>query len=266
MTGFVSGRPNTTTSFSVTAIPWQDGEGDVLRDLSASCAKHGLKLRVYLSPADLFQTENEEHGVYGNRSKPRTTVIPTDPESINSNPRVVRDDRPEGAPTFIVEVDDYNRYFLNQLYELLTEYGPIHEVWFDGAHPKRKGGQTYMKSEWYAMIRELAPDAAIFGGPDIRWCGNEAGDTRESEWNVLPTQSEEVSGVDRPDQAPASAAALQAKTYTVYGQTYAARELRYMISEVDTSIRAGWFWRNEREQAVRGPDGRVRYLRAFRRR
>ena len=40
-------------------------------------------------------------------------------------------------------VDDYNEYFLNQLFELLTEYGPVHEVWFDGAHPKRKGGQTY---------------------------------------------------------------------------------------------------------------------------
>ena len=35
-------------------------------------------------------------------------------------------------------VDDYNEYFMNQLFELLTEYGPIHEVWFDGAHPKKK--------------------------------------------------------------------------------------------------------------------------------
>ena len=54
----------------------------------------------------------------------------------------------EGRPfknktTFKFKVDDYNEYFLNQLFELLTEYGPIHEVWFDGAHPKRKGGQKY---------------------------------------------------------------------------------------------------------------------------
>ena len=60
----------------------------------------------------------------------------------------------EGRPfkderTFTYKVDDYNEYFLNQLYELLTEYGPIHEVWLDGAHPKRKGGQRYTYAHWY---------------------------------------------------------------------------------------------------------------------
>ena len=51
---------------------------------------------------------------------------------------------------------------MNQLYELLTEYGPIHEVWFDGAHPKRKGGQKYNYSAWKELIHKLAPKAVIF--------------------------------------------------------------------------------------------------------
>jgi len=83
-------------------------------------------------------------------------------------------------------VDDYNRYFLNQLYELLTEYGPISEVWFDGANPKPGLDQKYDKDIWYGMIRKLMPKALIaIDGPDIRWVGNEEGHARETEWSVM---------------------------------------------------------------------------------
>ena len=92
----------------------------------------------------------------------------------------------ENKTTFEFEVDDYNEYFLNQLFEILTEYGEIHEVWFDGAHPKRKGGQTYNYLAWKELIRTLAPKAVIFGREDTRWCGNESGATRDTEWNVIP--------------------------------------------------------------------------------
>jgi alpha-L-fucosidase len=252
--GFCLWQTRYNDRFSVRATVWRDGQGDVLRELADSCRKHGLKLGVYLSPADLFQIEDLEHGLYGNGSESRTSVIPTSPESFHRDPTIVRADRPENAPTFTVNADDYNRYFMNQLYEVLTEYGPIHEVWFDGAHPKRKGGQTYAKQAWFAMIRKLAPDAAIFGGPDLRWCGNEGGHTRVSEWSILPTESEEVSGEDRPDDAPGSDEALIAGEYQVYRTVYKSQELRYLIAEVNTSIREGWFWRNETEQSVRGPD------------
>jgi len=251
--GFCTWQTRYNTTFSVRAIPWRKGKGDVLRELSNSCKKYGLKLGVYLSPADLYQIENEQ-GLYGNLSKYQKTVIPTDPASFKTDPVRVRPDKPVDAPTFTVEADDYNRYFMNQLYELLTEYGPIHEVWFDGAHPKRKGGQQYIKDQWFDMIRVLAPDATIFGGPDIRWCGNEGGYTRESEWNVLPIQAYKSSGEDRPIPAPGSEEALTAGKYEVYGKPYASKYLYYMIAEVDTSIRAGWFWRNEHEQSVRTPD------------
>lgn len=251
--GFCTWQTRYNDRFSVRGIPWRDGKGDVLRELADSCRKHGLKLGVYLSPADLYQIENAD-GLYGNESPAVESVIPTDPASFKTAPDRVRADKPAGSPEIRVKADDYNRYFMNQLYELLTEYGPIHEVWFDGAHPKRKGNQQYLKREWFELIRKLAPEAVIFGGPDVRWCGNEAGGTRSAEWNVLPVSSLEESGVDRPDADIGSDAKVVLPEYSVYGQTYQARHLYYLVPEINTSIRAGWFWRNEHEQAVRTAD------------
>ena len=119
------------TEHGVMSSPFRNGKGDIMKDLSESCRKYGIKLGVYLSPADLYQIESKT-GLYGNLSEYTLRTIPRPVEG-----------RPfENKTTFEFEVDDYNEYFLNQLFELLTEYGPIDEVWFDGAHPKRKGGQT----------------------------------------------------------------------------------------------------------------------------
>jgi alpha-L-fucosidase len=217
------------TKHGVMGSPWKDGKGDVLRNLSESCKKYGLKLGVYLSPADLYQMEASD-GLYGNLSKYSERTIP----------RAV-----EGRPfadkhTFRFNVDDYNEYFLNQLFELLTEYGPIHEVWFDGAHPKHKGGQKYTYAAWYKLIRTLAPEAAIFGkGPDIRWCGNEAGHTRKSEWNVIPLQASPEK-CDWPD--------LRTDDLGSLGKLQNAKYLYYLPAEVDTSIRRGWFYRDEKQR------------------
>src|SRR6185369_3686138 len=114
------------------------------------------------------------------------SVIPTDPAGFKTEPTKGRTP-PSGSQSYTYEVDDYNRYFLNQLYELLTEYGPIYEVWFDGANPDRSVMETYDYNAWYDLIRNLAPDAIIFGkGPDGRWVGNEAGVGRTTEWSVVP--------------------------------------------------------------------------------
>ncbi|MBK1828147.1 alpha-L-fucosidase [Haloferula rosea] len=250
--GYCTWQTRYNDAFSVHQSPWKDGKGDVLRQLADSCRKFDLRLGVYLSPADLFQIESPD-GLYGNESKPRPSVIPTDPASLQSDPLKPRA-RTEGKPAFQHELDDYNRYFMNQLYELLTEYGPVHEVWFDGAHPKRKGGQTYRKDLWFSMIRQLAPDAVIFGGPDVRWCGNEHGGTRANEWNILPIGDMNLSGLDRTPQDIGSDARILARNYEVYGKKQTAKFLNYMVSEVDTSIRNGWFWRNEHEQNVRSAD------------
>ena len=115
------------TKHGIMSTNFKNGKGDILKDLSASCQKYGLKLGVYLSPADLYQIENPE-GLYGNLSKYTKRTIPREVQG-----------RPFTNKTkFEFTVDDYNEYFLNQLFEILTEYGPIHEVWFDGAHALHK--------------------------------------------------------------------------------------------------------------------------------
>ncbi|MCK0190907.1 alpha-L-fucosidase [Arenibacter sp. F20364] len=223
------------TKHGVMSSPFKDGKGDVLKELSESCKKYGLKLGVYLSPADLFQIENKE-GLYGNLSEYTERTIPRQVEG-----------RPfENKTKFTFEVDDYNEYFLNQLFELLTEYGPIHEVWFDGAHPKRKGGQTYNYLAWKELIRALAPKAVIFGKEDIRWCGNEAGKTRDTEWNVIPYQED-------PDQMN-SFADLTEESLGSREDLYKGKYLHYQQAETNTSIREGWFYRDDTDQKVRSTD------------
>lgn len=83
----------------------------------------------------------------------------------------------------------YDDYFCHQLQELLTQYGDIFEVWFDGANGQGSNGkvQTYDWARYFQLVRDLQPDAVIaIMGPDVRWIGNEAGKGRPSEWSVLP--------------------------------------------------------------------------------
>lgn len=250
--GFCLWQTRYNSKFSVECIPWRGGKGDIVRDLAESCRKSGLKFGIYLSPADLYQMESPQ-GYYGNDSKARMSVIPTDPASFSTDPSRSRTPK-SGSPVFQYEVDDYNRYFMNQLYELLTEYGPVQEVWLDGAQPKQKGTQKYDKEKWFDMIHKMLPDCVIFGGPDVRWCGNEAGRTRDVEWSVLPVENLAASWLDRTQEDVASIDSLMRGSYDVYGVNHKSNFLYYLISEVDVSIRAGWFWRNDHEQSVRTPD------------
>lgn len=223
------------TKHGIMSSNFRDGKGDVLKDLSASCQKYGLKLGVYLSPADLFQIESPD-GLYGNLSEYTKRTIPREVPG-----------RPFANQTkFEFVVDDYNEYFLNQLFEILTEYGPIHEVWFDGAHPKRKGGQTYNYPAWKELIHKLAPNAVIFGREDVRWCGNEAGGTRPTEWNVITYQAD-----------PDTMTQFADMTDPVLGdreKLYQAKYLHYQQAETNTSIREGWFYRDDTHQKVRSAD------------
>lgn len=223
------------TDHGIMSTDFEQGKGDILKELAASCEKYDLKLGIYLSPADLFQIENPE-GLYGNGSEYTQRTIPRPVE-----------DRPfDNKTTFSFEVDDYNEYFLNQLFELLTEYGPVYEVWFDGAHPKRKGGQTYNYKAWKELIHTLAPEAVVFGKEDLRWVGNESGETRETEWNVIPFEG-------NPDELQVFGD-LTADTIGAREQLYGAKYLHYQPAEVNTSIREGWFYRDEETQKVRTPD------------
>lgn len=223
------------TNHGIMSTPFRDGKGDILKDLSESCRKYGLKLGVYLSPADLYQIENPE-GLYGNLSEYTKRTIPREVEG-----------RPfKNKTQFEFVVDDYNEYFLNQLFEILTEYGEIHEVWFDGAHPKRKGGQTYNYTAWRELIRTLAPKAVIFGREDIRWCGNEAGATRDTEWNVVTYEENPGTATEFHDMTDRDLGSREV--------LYKANYLHYQPAETNTSIREGWFYRDDTNQKVRSAD------------
>ncbi len=224
------------TDHGIMSTNFRDGKGDVLRDLSKSCQKYGIKLGVYLSPADLYQIENPK-GLYGNLSQYSKRTIPREVPG-----------RPFSNKTkFEFEVDDYNEYFLNQLFEILTEYGPIHEVWFDGAHPKRKGGQKYNYEAWKKVVRTLAPKAVMFNRGDVRWCGNEGGHTRKTEWNVLPFNNTELTEFT-------DTTGWEDENLGIRERLYNARFLHYQQAEVDTSIREGWFYRDDVYQKVRSAD------------
>ncbi len=228
--------PTRYTAHSVAASPWREGKGDLVREVSDAARSQGLKLGVYLSPADLYQLRTNPlnpAGLYGNGSKKVLSTIPTDPASFQSDPSRGREPAP-GVGSFTYEVDDYNRYFLNQLYELLTQYGPISVVWFDGANPDPSVEETYDYAAWYDLIHKLQPQAVIsVKGPDTRWVGNEGGIGRLMEWSVIPLP-----------MAPEDC-----KWPDLYGDDLGSRaklapgsHLWWYPAEVNTSILYGWFW------------------------
>lgn len=223
------------TDHDVGSSPWKHGKGDVMAELAEACRRQGMKLGFYLSPADLHAIHVN---IYGNHSEPVRSPIPSPLPGVEHE-----------GPQFDYVVDDYNRYFLNQLYELLTRYGPVHEVWFDGANPKPGTGQTYDYKAWYDLIRKIQPEAVIaIKGPDVRWCGNEAGHTRFEEWSVIP-----IGGTPDhwtwPDMTDADLGSMSRIEATLAE----GGSLHWYPAETDTSIRHGWFWRDE-EQHVRPAD------------
>jgi alpha-L-fucosidase len=239
--------PSRYTAHTVAASPWRGGKGDEVREVADAARTHGVKLAVYLSPADLYQLRTNPKnpaGYYGNGSSNLLSVIPTDPASFQSDPSKGRAPTP-GFKSYTYVVDDYNRYFLNQLYELLTEYGPIGEVWFDGANPDPSVHETYNYEAWYHLIRSLQPNAVIMGkGPDVRWVGNEGGVGRTTEWSVIPL--------------PTAPAAFRWPDMTA-GDLGSRAKLRpgshlwWYPAEVNTTIleRSQWFWaRNKRPRTI----------------
>ena len=154
----------------------------------------------------------------------------------------------------------YNDFFCNQLTELLTQYGELFTVWFDGACGEGPNGkrQVYDFERYYALIRKLQPNACIsITGPDIRWCGNEAGDTRESEWSVLPVRfanPDEVAKISQHSDDDSFHEKKIEDTQRDLGSREflnGAAELRWYPAETDTSIRPGWFYHDWQDDKVR---------------
>lgn len=208
------------TEHSVKNSPWKNGQGDVVKEVSDACKKHGIKFGVYLSPWD------RNCPLYG-----------------------------QGKA--------YDDYFVNQLTELLTNYGDVFSVWFDGACGEGPNGkkQYYDWERYYSVVRELQPDACIsVCGPDVRWCGNEAGHTRSAEWSVVPARTRDTEKIAEKSQQSDDEEFRQRKI-TASDSDLGSRsvleneqELVWYPAEVNTSIRPGWFWHESEDDKVRSLD------------
>ena len=210
--------PSKYTEHCVRNSPWKDGKGDVVGEFIEACRDEGMHYGIYISPWDRHEQ------TYGDSPK-------------------------------------YNQYFLNQLSEVLTTYSGIEEVWFDGACAEGPNGkrQEYDWRAYWLLIRKLVPDAAItVRGPDVRWCGNEAGYTRKSEWSVIP-----MPGDDEPWET--SDKTLSGFTQDIYGDDLGSRDvlmqrrqdqpvLAWYPAQVNTSIRPGWFYHTNEDVRVRSLD------------
>ena len=209
--------PSKLTEHTVASSPYKNGEGDVVREVSDACRKYGIKFGVYLSPWDRHSP------LYG-----------------------------QGKP--------YDDFFVGQLRELLTEYGEVFSVWFDGACGEGPNGkkQYYDWERYYETIRECQPNACIsVCGPDVRWCGNEAGYTRPAEWSVVPLRTKDTEKVASLSQQSDDEEFRQRKI-AAWDSDLGSREilkdepeLIWYPAEVNTSIRPGWFWHEHENDKVR---------------
>ncbi len=173
-----------TSDYSIKNTPYQNGNGDVLAELVASCNARNMPLGVYISPQDRFFGA----GVGGN------TFDPADQET-------------------------YNATYRAQLTEVLRDYGPFMEVWFDGN----------IVAPVNDILAQYAPNAMIFqcpgGAATIRWVGNENGTCPYPGWNAVP-------------QSVADAGTGTAADGTPDGDAW-------IPNECDARIRNTWFWRTD---------------------
>ena len=197
--------PTGTTDYSIKNSPYKNGNGDLVRELSEACHKHGLKFGIYVSPWDRHQAEYGREG--------------------------------------------YVAIYHQQIEELTSNYGELFEFWFDGANGGDGwyGGANETRSIVaenyydYKKARDIvwnhSPNAAIFGGtvPTLRWIGNEEGKADATQWCMYKTDFESLNNTK----------ALQ--------QGYRDGEA-WLPSEVDVSIRPGWFYHASEDSLVKSVD------------
>lgn len=174
-----------TTDYSIRKTSRRDGHGDVVADLAASCRKAGLKLGVYVSPRD-----DRFGAATGGRCKT------------------------------IDQQNTYNTLYRRQLTELLSRFGEMIEVWFDGS----------LVVPVADILKQYAQHSMIFQGPNatIRWVGNEKGFAPYRAWNSL--------------------SAADAKSGVATATHGDPNGTVWLPNEVDVSIlRPDWFWSSNNE-------------------
>lgn len=210
-----------STEHSIKNSPYKDGKGDVVKELSESCAKYGLKFGVYLSPWDMNAKS------YGH-----TASCNHDKGDYNS----------------------YDDYFETQLRELLDgRYGEIFSVWFDGARgaaAEIDSDFDYDYERYYKIVKELQPNAVTcVQGEDVRWVGNEAGVARESEWSVVSKGDSASQNFqqDANDGKKLQSVKFDDKDVGSRELLSKYKDLIFKPSEVDVSIRQGWFYHSNQK-------------------
>lgn len=139
--------------------------------------------------------------------------------------------------------EKYNDVFVNMMKEIFQNYGPVWEMWWDGANGEGPNGkqQVYDWRRFENTVRQYSPHTVIFSdiGPDIRWVGNEKGIAGETNWNFLDT-----AGFKRGLGAPSNDT-LQQGNY--WGKNW-------IPAECDVSIRPGWFYHASEDKKIKQPD------------
>ena len=137
--------------------------------------------------------------------------------------------------------DAYNQVYANMQKELLTQYGPIFEFWYDGANGEGPNGkkQVYDWPLFHSMVEKYQPQAVQFSdsGPDIRWVGNERGYAYDKTWSPI-NRDEIYPGYPKFDQYK-------------NGQENGSH---WVAPEVDVSIRPGWYYHADQDNKVKSPD------------
>ena len=146
----------------------------------------------------------------------------------------------------------YNQFFIDQLTELLTNYGEVHEVWFDGANAEGPNGkkQIYDWDAFYKTIQTLQPKAVMaIMGDDVRWVGNERGLGRETEWSATVL----APGIYNRADSVNTALGIGSTSKDLGSREVLAKanELFWYPSEVDVSIRPGWFYHDNQNNQVK---------------
>lgn len=201
--------PTKTTEHSIKKSPWKNGKGDVVKEFSDACRKHGIKFGTYLSPWD------RNHPEYGR--------------------------------------DGYIKAYYGQIEELLTNYGDVFEIWFDGANggdgyyggarERRNtpgGADKYYNFEQIVKnIRKMQPNCIVWGAShygDARWGGSERGNVGYPHWHTVGTQNPEQTGSAHP-------ASCKEKCRHVVSAHGIRGGDRWVPAEGDTPInQSGWFW------------------------
>lgn len=144
----------------------------------------------------------------------------------------------------------YVLYYKNQLKELLTQYGEIDEIWFDGANggdgyygganEKREisSATYYGWDDIFSLVQELQPNIKIFSdaGPDVHWIGNEKGIAGFTFWSTINADSLTIGGADQK-----------------YLNTGDPEGKSWIVGQCDVSIRPGWFYHQAEDHLVKTP-------------